>query len=70
MTTGARQQQMPLEYKGKHYAGVFSVSGGMLIARIPGINSKSAEMAGNNPEEKARSLLNAILVEAEQMGRL
>ncbi len=70
MTTGARQQQMPLEYKGKQYAGVFSVSGGMLIARIPGINSKSAEMSDGTPEDKARALLNAILVEAEQLGRL
>ena len=70
MATGARQQQMPVDYKGKQYAGVFSVSGDMLIARIPGINSKSAEMAEGAPEEKARSLLNAILVEAEQMGRI
>lgn len=70
MATGARQQQMPVEYKGKQYAGVFSVSGGLIIARIPGINSKSAEMADDTAEEKARSLLNAILVEAEQLGRL
>lgn len=70
MTTGSKQKQLPLEYKGKQYGGVFSVSGNTLIARIPGINSKSTEVTGEDPESTARTLLNAILKEAEQMGRL
>ena len=70
MATAARQKQMPLEYKGKQYGGVFSVSGNTLIARIPGINSKSTEVSGKDPEATARDLLNAILKEAEKMGRL
>lgn len=70
MATGAKQKQMPLEYKGKQYGGVFSVSGNTLIARIPGINSKSTEVDDKDPDTTALALLNAILKEAEQMGRL
>jgi len=70
MATGAKQKQMPLEYKGKQYGGVFSVSGNTLIARIPGINSKSTEVGDKDPDTTALALLNAILKEAEQMGRL
>lgn len=70
MTTAAKQRQLPLEYKGKRYGGVFSVSGKTLIARIPGINSKSTEISDEDPETTARTLLDAILKEADQMGRL
>ena len=65
----SRQTQMPVTHKGKQYSGIYSVSGDLMIARIPGIGSKSSEV-GPEPEATARSLLEAILDNAERDGML
>ena len=41
-----RQSQLPIEYKGQEYSGIYSVSGDLIIARIPGISSASAQIEG------------------------
>ncbi len=64
-----RPTQLPIEFKGKQYSGVYSVSGRLMIARIPGINSKSSEL-GEDEERTAKAMLTAILEEAEANGRL
>ncbi len=61
--------QMRIEYNSKSYSGVYSVSGNLVIARIPGINSKSAETTGS-ASDCARQLLEKILAEAEAAGTL
>ncbi len=61
--------QLPIHYKGKHYSGVYSVSGTLMIARVPGVSSKSAEV-GSDETASARQLLTAILEEADNAGRL
>ncbi len=61
--------QLPIEFKGKKYSGVYSVSGSLMIARIPGISSKSSELA-EDEERTAKALLTLILEEAEANGRL
>lgn len=61
--------QMRIEYKDKSYSGIYSVSGKLVIARIPGIGSKSAE-AEASFKECAKSLLETILQEAEALGSL
>ncbi len=59
--------QLPIEFKGKRYSGVYSVSGGLLIARIPGVGSRSGEV-GEDESGAAQSLLMAILEQAEREG--
>ena len=61
--------QLPIDYKGKRYSGVYSVSGTLMIARIPGIGSRSAEVDGNERAE-ALGLFTAILEEADSAGLL
>ena len=61
--------QLPIDYKGKRYSGVYSVSGTLMIARIPGISSKSGEV-GDDENATANELLTAILDEADGAGRL
>lgn len=61
--------QLPIDFNGKRYSGVYSVSGNLMIARIPGISSKSSELA-EDEERTAQALLTAILEEAEATGRL
>ena len=61
--------QLPIDFKGQRYSGVSSVSGNLIIARIPGISSRSAEIEGDELA-KARSLFNAILEEADSAGLL
>lgn len=61
--------QMRIEYKGKSYSGIYSVSGNLVIARIPGIGSKSAE-AQDSFKECAQGLLERILKDAEAVGSL
>ena len=61
--------QLPIDHKGRQYSGVYSVSGTLMIARIPGIGSRSAELAGDEQAE-ALSLLTAILEDAENNGLL
>ena len=61
--------QLPIDYKGKRYSGVYSVSGTLMIARIPGISSRSAELDGDE-QERALSLFTAILEDADSNGLL
>lgn len=61
--------QLPIDYKGKRYSGVYSVSGTLMIARIPGISSRSAEVEGDEQAE-AHNLFTAILEDAESAGLL
>jgi hypothetical protein len=61
--------QLPIDYKGKRYSGVYSISGNLMIARIPGISSKSSEIADDDLDT-AKGLLTRILEEAEASGRL
>ncbi len=56
-------------FQGQTLLGVYSVSGSLMIARIPGIGSKSSELA-EEEETTAKALLTAILEEAEDSGRL
>lgn len=61
--------QMRIDYKDKSYSGIYSVSGNLVIARIPGIGSKSAEAEGSF-KECAKTLLETILGEAEATNSL
>ena len=61
--------QLPIDFKGENYSGVYSVSGTLMIARIPGISSRSAESDGDE-EAQAISLFTAILEDADRAGLL
>ena len=61
--------QLPIDYKGQRYSGVYSISGSLMIARVPGVSSKSGEV-GADETASARSLLTAILEEADKAGLL
>ena len=61
--------QLPIDYKGQRYSGVYSISGDLMIARVPGVGSKSGAV-GTDETASARSLLTAILEEADQAGLL
>ena len=68
-----RPTQLPITYKGKQYSGVYSASGSLVIARIPGIDSKSRDLADAGTEssaECAQTLLQEILETADQAGAL
>ncbi|MCP5179980.1 MAG: hypothetical protein H6993_06155 [Pseudomonadales bacterium] len=62
--------QIPIERNGKKYPGIYSVSGTTLIARIPGLSSRSAQITEGNPEETARKLLNDIIDKADGWAHL
>lgn len=62
--------QLSVEHNGKFYGGIYSVSGNLMIARIPGINSLSQEINEDEVEPLARSLLSRILEGAEALGAL
>ena len=66
---GAPTTQLAIEYKGKQYSGIYSVAGTLMIARIPGISSRSTELTGDE-EATARGLLVEILGEADSVGSL
>ena len=57
--------QMAIEFKGKKYSGIYSISGNLMIARIPGIGSKNIDV-GVDVQETARALLTEILNEADR----
>ena len=62
--------QLSVEHKGKSYSGIYSVSGNLMIARIPGIDSLSQEIGEDEKEAVALSLLSRILENAEAQGAL
>jgi hypothetical protein len=59
--------QLAIEYKGKRYSGIYSVAGSLMIARIPGISSRSVQVTGDE-EATARQLLIEILESADTVG--
>jgi hypothetical protein len=61
---------MSVDYNGAAYSGVYSVSGTLIIARVPGIDSRSSELEGREPPEVARDLFLAMLADADKAGRL
>lgn len=61
--------QLPVEFENKRYSGVFSVSGTLMIVRIPGVGSKSAELSGaDDPRITAKQLMLTLLNEARAQG--
>jgi hypothetical protein len=63
--------QVPVEYEGKAYSGVYSVSGKLMIARIPGVGSTSREIEERaDLNHTATELLHQILEGAAGQGRL
>ena len=62
--------QLSVEHNGKSYSGIYSVSGSLMIARIPGIDSLSQELGDDEREALALSLLSRILENAEAQGAL
>ena len=63
--------QVPVDYDGKRYSGVFSVSGSLMIVRIPGIGSKSIEVADDTDSRSAaHGLMLDLLQNAQQQGLL
>jgi hypothetical protein len=68
--TAIPSTQLPIEFDGKKYSGVYSVSGNLMIARVPGVGSKSVELANMDaPNDSARKLLEEILSHAVAEGR-
>lgn len=55
--------QLVIEYQGRSYSGIFSVSGTAMIGRIPGIGSKSKEVNPNANMEHYRNDAKALFVE-------
>jgi hypothetical protein len=63
--------QIPKNYDGKRYSGIYSVSGTTIIARIPGVGSLSTELDGDETAETAaHALLEKILDDAKSAGTL
>ncbi|MDA1073506.1 MAG: hypothetical protein O3A63_01925 [Proteobacteria bacterium] len=63
--------QLPKEFNGKRYSGIYSVSESTLIARIPGVGSRSQELTSNDGAEAvAAMLLDKILTDAQTTGAL
>lgn len=63
--------QVAVDYGGKRYAGLYSVSANTLIIRVPGIGSRAREVAeSDDPKAVAAMLLSDILAEAERAGTL
>ena len=62
--------QLDVQFKARHYGGIYSVSGNLMIARIPGVDSRSRAVDGASEEQLARSLFDEILHDAERSGRL
>jgi hypothetical protein len=62
--------QLAVQFKGARYGGIYSVAGDLLIARIPGLDSRSRAVGTDNPEQVARGLFEEILADAARTGRL
>lgn len=66
----ARAAQVAMQYKGQTYSGIYSVSGNLMIARIPGLDSRSREVNGANEATLAKQLCEEMLKDAERAGLL
>ena len=63
--------QLPIDFEGQQYSGVYSVSGTLMITRIPGVGSKSVELEDlDDLNGAATQLLTGILENAKVEGRL
>ncbi len=62
--------QLTVQHKGRRYAGIYSIAGNLMIARIPGVDSRSHNVDGADEQELAKRLFGDILQMAEQAGRL
>lgn len=62
--------QMPIELNGKKYPGIYSVSGTTMIARIPGLSSRSCQISGGDVKAAARKLFEEIIAEADGWAHL
>lgn len=62
--------QLTVQHKGRRYGGIYSVAGNLMIARIPGVDSRSHNVDGADEQELARKLFIDILENAERAGRL
>jgi hypothetical protein len=61
--------QVALTHNGRHYSGLFSVSGPTLIIRVPGLGSRARPVQdGDDPMAVAKQLLQDIVIEAERSG--
>ena len=66
----AKPIQLAIQHNGVRYGGIYSVSGNLMIARIPGIDSRSRTVDGADQQQLARALLQEILESAQRSGRL
>jgi hypothetical protein len=62
--------QIAIQHDGRNYGGIYSVSGNVMIARIPGVDSRSRMVDGADPESLAKTLFKEILTDAKRDGRL
>ena len=62
--------QIAIQHDGRKYGGIYSVSGNLMIARIPGVDSRSRTVDGADEESLARKLFTEILADAKRDGRL
>jgi len=67
MNVGTRQ--VALTRDGRHYSGLFSVSGSTLIIRVPGLGSRARPIQeADDPMALAKQLLDDIVTEAKRTG--
>ena len=62
--------QIAVQHEGRKYGGIYSVSGNVMIARIPGVDSRARSVDGADEESLARALFKEILIDAKRDGRL
>jgi hypothetical protein len=62
--------QLAIQHDGRRYGGIYSVSGNLMIARIPGVDSRSRSVDGADEQVLARTLFQEILTDAKRDGRL
>lgn len=62
--------QMPIVRNGKKYPGIYSVSGTTMIARIPGLSSRSIQISGGDVKAAATNLFDEIIAEVDGWAHL
>ena len=67
---GMRPVQIAVQYKGRRYGGIYSIAGNLMIARVPGVDSRSCNVDGASEAELARQVLEKMLEDADKEGRL
>ena len=65
-----RPIQIAIQHDGRKYGGIYSVSGNLMIARIPGVDSRSRLVNGADEASLAQTLFKEILADAKRDGRL